>query len=99
MASHISEIALLQLIAAWAVLSGTVEIAASMAVRKEMSGAWPLPVAGAMSVIFGALLMLRLDAGVLALAWMIGLYAFFFGLVLLALAQRLQELASEIASV
>jgi uncharacterized membrane protein HdeD (DUF308 family) len=93
----ISAIALLVLIAVWAILNGVIEIGAAVALRKEMSGAWPLPVAGAISVLLGVLLALQLNQGALALVWLIGLYALCFGVMLLALALRLQELAPEIA--
>jgi uncharacterized membrane protein HdeD (DUF308 family) len=93
----LTSIELAKLIAGWAAASGVVEIAAAAALRTELSGAWPLPVAGALSIAAGAALMLNAGMGALSLDWLIGVYAVFFGLLLLAFALRLQELAAEIA--
>jgi uncharacterized membrane protein HdeD (DUF308 family) len=92
----ITETRLLALITVWAVLSGLGEITAAIVLRKELTGEWPLPLAGALSVAFGVALLLRPGAGALALAWLIGLYAIVFGVTLVALALRLRQLAQEI---
>jgi uncharacterized membrane protein HdeD (DUF308 family) len=92
----ITETELLKLFAVWVILSGSAELAVAMALRKELTGEWPLPVAGMLSISFGVLLLLFPSEGVLAL--MMGLYALIFGITLIALALRLWQLAHEIAS-
>jgi uncharacterized membrane protein HdeD (DUF308 family) len=43
-----------------------------------------------LSVLFGLLLVVQPGAGVLAVVWLIGLYAVIFGIALLGLAWRLR---------
>jgi uncharacterized membrane protein HdeD (DUF308 family) len=81
---------LLYMIAVWAVLTGIFEIAAAVALRREMEGEWLLILTGIASVIFGVLLIVQPAAGALTLAWMIGGYAIVFGILLLVLAFRLR---------
>ena len=92
-----SDVALAILIASWALLSGVAEIAAAVSLRRELSGEWPLPTAGVLSVGLGLLMMLRADAGAVALAWLIGLFGIVVGCALVALAMRLRQIAHEIA--
>jgi uncharacterized membrane protein HdeD (DUF308 family) len=42
------------------------------------------------SIVFGVLMLLLPAAGVLALAWLIGVYALIFGLMRIALSVRLR---------
>jgi len=79
----------------WAVASGGAAIAVALGLRREVSGEWPLPLAGALSLLSG-LLLVALPATP-DLNWVIGPYALLFGFTLLALALRLRQLAFEIA--
>ena len=51
-----------------------------------------LALAGAVSVLFGALLILSPGAGALALLWLIAAYSVIFGVFLVVLALRLRRL-------
>jgi uncharacterized membrane protein HdeD (DUF308 family) len=93
----ITTFVLVAVIAAWAVITGVASIVTAIFLRNEMSGEWPLPFTGALSLMLGALLLLQLDAGVLAIRWMVTSYAVFAGASQLALASRLRQLAREIA--
>jgi uncharacterized membrane protein HdeD (DUF308 family) len=86
----ITALALLMLIAAWALVTGVLEIVAAVRLRREIRGEWLLGLAGAASIAFGVLLVLRPGAGALALLWLIGAYAIVFGLLLVALGFRLR---------
>ena len=88
----ITAFALLYLIAAWAILTGVLEIAAAIRLRREIEGEWLLGLSGVASVIFGVLLMILPGPGALALIWLIGAYAIVFGVLLLVLAFRLRSL-------
>jgi len=83
-------IALIYLIAAWALVTGVLEIVAALQLRREVDGEWLLVMVGILSVFFGLALVLWPRAGALALLWLIGAYALLFGAFLLALALRLR---------
>ncbi|GAB3207095.1 HdeD family acid-resistance protein [Marinactinospora thermotolerans] len=87
----ISAVVLVTLIALWALFSGVLQIAAAIRLRREMGREWLLAVAGVLSVVTGLLLLLWPGAGALALAWLIGLYALAFGVLLIVLGIRLRE--------
>jgi uncharacterized membrane protein HdeD (DUF308 family) len=86
----ITALALLMLIGAWAVVTGVFEIVAAVRLRREIQGEWLLGLAGAASIAFGVLLVLRPGAGALAVLWLIGAYAIVFGVLLVALGFRLR---------
>lgn len=87
----ITALILLILIAAWAIVTGVFEIAAAIQLRKEIKGEWLLGLAGAASVLFGVAMFLNPAAGALAVVWLIGVYAIFFGVLLVALGLRLHS--------
>jgi uncharacterized membrane protein HdeD (DUF308 family) len=80
---------------AWAIVSGVAAIAVAIALRRDLAGEWPLPLAGAVSLLAGTLLVAGLRAP--EVQWVIGPYALIFALTLVALALRLRQLAYEIA--
>lgn len=82
----------LYFIAAWAVVTGILEIAAAIQMRRYISGEWLLILSGAVSVIFGLLLFLFPGAGALGLITVIGAFAILFGILLIVLAFRLRNL-------
>ncbi len=86
----ITALALLYLIAAWAIVTGVVEIMSAIALRRQIEGELFLGLAGVASIIFGLLLVIFPSSGALAVIWLIGAYAIVFGLILIALALRLR---------
>jgi uncharacterized membrane protein HdeD (DUF308 family) len=93
-----SDVSLALLMASWAILSGVAEITAAVTLRRELSGEWPLPTAGVLSVGLGLSMMLRAGTGAVALAWLMGLYGIVVGCALIALAMRIRQIAHEIAN-
>jgi uncharacterized membrane protein HdeD (DUF308 family) len=89
----ITAIALLLLIASWAIVRGVFEIVAAIRLRKELSHEWLLILGGLASIALGVLVMLFPGAGALSVAWLIGVYAFTTGILLLALAFRLRDVS------
>jgi uncharacterized membrane protein HdeD (DUF308 family) len=88
-------LALAQVFAVAAVLYGAAAIAIAVVLRRELAREWPLPFAGAVSVLFGV--MIWFGPGASDLAWVMGPYLVIFGATLQALALRLRQLAAEIA--
>jgi uncharacterized membrane protein HdeD (DUF308 family) len=86
--------ALLIIVAAWALSTGVLQIVAAIRLRKHIRGEWLLALAGVLSVAVGVLLILRPGAGLMALVWWIGAYAFASGLIMIALAIKLKRLAA-----
>jgi uncharacterized membrane protein HdeD (DUF308 family) len=88
----LTALALLYFIAAWAIVTGIMEIVAAVRLRQEIEGEWALGLSGLLSVIFGVLLVvLPAPAGLLSLVWLIGAYAVATGVLLLILAFRVRS--------
>jgi len=93
----LTAIALLAVIATWAILSGAMAIATAIRLRRELTGEWILVTTGILSIIFGVLLVVNAAAGLLSLVWLIGMFAMSSGIVMIPLALRLRQLSQEIS--
>jgi uncharacterized membrane protein HdeD (DUF308 family) len=87
----ITALALLWLIAAWAIVTGAIEVVAAVKLRRELAHEWLLALCGIVSVAFGLSLAVRPGQGALAVIWLIGLFVILLGTSLLALAFRLRR--------
>jgi uncharacterized membrane protein HdeD (DUF308 family) len=87
----ITALVLLYLIAAWALVTGVLELIAGFRLHGHLANEWLLLLGGAASIIFGVILIVRPGAGALALIWLIGIYALIFGILMLWLAFRLKR--------
>jgi uncharacterized membrane protein HdeD (DUF308 family) len=91
----LTALALLYLIAAWAIVTGIMEVVEAIRLRQEIVGEWALILSGALSVLFGVLLVvIPARAGLLSLTWLIGIYAVAFGVLLVILAFRVRNALS-----
>jgi uncharacterized membrane protein HdeD (DUF308 family) len=88
----VTAIALLYLIAVWAIVRGIFEILAAFHLRRELRHEWLLALNGALSVLLGVVLIVAPGAGALAVLWLIGSFAIVVGIVMIALGFRLKGL-------
>lgn len=86
----ITAMALLYVIASWALVAGVLEVAAALRLRRVITGEWLLALSGVLSIAAGVLLMLFPGTGALAMVLWIGAYALVSGALLVALALRLR---------
>jgi uncharacterized membrane protein HdeD (DUF308 family) len=92
----LTALGLLIMIAAWAIVTGILEIVAAIKLRKEIKREWLLILAGLCSVVFGVLLMLMPGPGALVLVLWIGAYTLVVGLLLIVLAFKVRRLGKEV---
>lgn len=88
----VTALALLSVIAVWAILTGILEIMAAIRLRQEIENEWWLGLGGLASIIFGVLLVIWPGSGLVTISWIIGSYAIAFGIMMLMLGFRLQGL-------
>jgi uncharacterized membrane protein HdeD (DUF308 family) len=85
----ITVVAFVLLVAVWAILTGALMLAAAFRLEID-DGRWWLVLGGAVSLLYGALLIVAPMIGALVLTWWLGAYALVFGVALLVLAFRLR---------
>jgi uncharacterized membrane protein HdeD (DUF308 family) len=92
---HVTAFALYFTIAAWAFITGVLEIAAGLQLRKQIANEIWLVIAGVISILFSILMIWHPIAGAYAVIWLIGFYAVVFGVSMIGVALRLRGHAGE----
>jgi uncharacterized membrane protein HdeD (DUF308 family) len=87
----VTAIVLIFFIGGWAIAHGVFEIVGAIRLRKEIDNEWWLILAGALSVIFGLLVIAAPGVGALTFIWVIGAYSIVFGIMLVGLSLRLRK--------
>jgi uncharacterized membrane protein HdeD (DUF308 family) len=80
----------LYLVSGFVVVSGILHMAGAIQLRKHFAGEWILIVNGALTTLFGIVMILLPLAGLLILTSLLGAYSVFFGVLLLAVALKLR---------
>jgi uncharacterized membrane protein HdeD (DUF308 family) len=86
----VTALALLYLIAMWAIVRGIFEVIAAIALRRELEREWMLAASGVLSILLGMFLVAAPGAGALAVLWWIGGFAVVVGLLMIVLGFRLK---------
>ncbi len=79
---EVAAVMLVYYIGGWAILAGLFKTITAIRIRSEVKGEWVLGLSGLISILAGLILVLRPGAGVLAVAWLIGLMAILLGIFL-----------------
>jgi uncharacterized membrane protein HdeD (DUF308 family) len=87
----VTALVLLIFIACWAIVLGVFQIIGAIRLRKEIDNEWMIGLSGALSVLFGIVLLIAPGAGALGLIWVIASYAIVFGILLVMAALKLKQ--------
>jgi uncharacterized membrane protein HdeD (DUF308 family) len=94
----ITAVALLLVIAVWAIVSGVIELVVAFQLRDVIRREWLLVLDGVLAILFGVVLIVSPSAGALAVVWLIGAFAIASGVILLVTAFRLRGLGRSVSS-
>jgi len=92
----LTALVLLYFIAAWAIITGIMEIVAAFSIREFVSREVLLALAGIVSVAFGVLLFFFPGSGILSILWLVGIYGIVFGILFIVRAFQLRSWASSV---
>jgi len=87
---------LVSLAAAWAVLTGVLEVVAAVRFRQFISNEWLLGIAGVVSIVFGIAVLAQPTIGVVTFALAFGAYAVLVGIAQIWLGLRLRSLGLDV---
>jgi uncharacterized membrane protein HdeD (DUF308 family) len=87
----LTALSLLYLVAFWAIATGTFQLIAAVALRRELEDEIWMAVGGLASIVFAALLIAFPGEGLISLVWLVGIWSVVFGVSSLGLAYRLHE--------
>jgi uncharacterized membrane protein HdeD (DUF308 family) len=86
----VTAVFLLYIIAFWAIFGGLLKIFGAVLLRREIDNEWTMALSGALWVLLGIVLFVLPGAGVLSLAWLIGIFALGAGITQIVLAFRVR---------
>jgi uncharacterized membrane protein HdeD (DUF308 family) len=92
----ITALALLFLIAAWAIISGVVRLWLAIRLRGEIPHAWLFGLGAAVSIAFGILLAITPGTGALVITWLIGWFAVVFAAIFFTYGWRLRGIERQL---
>jgi len=94
----VTALALLFVVAFWAIVLGIGEIGGAFASRKSGSNVWGWTLAaGILNVTFGVLLLIWPASGILTLIWLVGIFTLAGGIALIVLALRVRSVTKSTA--
>jgi uncharacterized membrane protein HdeD (DUF308 family) len=95
----VTALALLWIIAVWALIVGVTQVATAVRMRDVISNEWFLGLSGLLTVVLGVILLVRPAEGALALVTVIGVFAILWGVSLVSFGLRLRRLGTALRTV
>ena len=92
----VTALALLYIVAFWAIAIGVMQIIAAIRLRKEIQGELWMAIGGAILIIYGIFLIAFPGSGLLSLVWVVAISSIAFGIASLVLAWQLRKRASDL---
>ena len=89
-APGVAAISILIVISVWAIARGLLDIYTAIKFHREIDFEWWLALSGAVSILFGALVLANPAAGALAMVTLIGAFAIAIGVVLILAGLRIR---------
>jgi uncharacterized membrane protein HdeD (DUF308 family) len=89
-APGLTAISLALVVGVWAVILGALQVAAAVALRREIHGEFWMALAGLAAILFGLYIIVLPGDGLISLLWLLGSWALVFGVLTLGLAFRLR---------
>ena len=86
------------LVAVWGIVVGALLIVWAARLRREFSDEWLLVLFGVISILFGVLVFVNVQAGYLTLQWIFGLYAIAGGILAIVLAFRIRGIGKRLGA-
>jgi uncharacterized membrane protein HdeD (DUF308 family) len=87
----LTALTLLNMVAAWALITGSLQVASALRLRQAAHDEWFLALSGMISIGFGGLLVLDPRQGASVLLLWLGAYALLLGALLVGLGKRLRS--------
>lgn len=93
----ITALAFLYLLAAWAIVTGVLELVSPLTFPMSGGRALLMVLSGVISVVFGILIAARPASGLLTVAWLIGIYAIVLGVMYIVVSFQARALETSVA--
>jgi uncharacterized membrane protein HdeD (DUF308 family) len=90
---QITALALLYVVAFWAIIIGVFQLITAIRLRQEIEGELWLAIGGIISIVFGVYLIVSPGNGLLSVLFLVAIWAIAYGISSLILAFRLRDLA------
>ena len=94
----LTAVALIWVLAFWAIVAGIMQISAAIRLRKEVQGEWLWILSGILTIALGVLFLARPGEGILSVTWLIATLAIVWGILLVMLSFRLKGHAGRMAA-
>ena len=93
----ITALVFLYLLAAWAIITGIMELVAPLSFPMRGGRAVLMVLAGLVSIVFGIIIAAQPASGLLAVVWLIGVYAIVFGVMYVVAYFESRSLSASLA--